>query len=350
MSLSEILPKDLWPRVLSFVSSSPRQLLQVSVICKEARCALQYVRLIHVDQAKELDVRVLKHFVGATTLSVSARRNVSRAEALAANHLPADFQFSYVGAVGAERFDWIYDEDIARRLPHALSALPLLEHLQFSDSWHFQEDPDQVCRAVLHALEGIADNRLAGGLAKLRIVNLGGYTCCMTTRVADAEEHDWVHYNHGLEESGSLAARCFCETMKRSWPVDSLLEFAWKDGGFCGTPLDFIDAAIRQGLDLNAPTRRWYLREGGMFPQRPTNFELLAATWIGKRQDGFYWRYDSIDLVEQLIQRGGRVGPVLRDAIASGRMRAFLEKDRWEYFNFEEEEVETMCRRLAALC
>ena len=56
MSLSEILPKDLWPRVLSFVSSSPRQLLQVSVICKEARCALQYVRLIHVDRAEELDV------------------------------------------------------------------------------------------------------------------------------------------------------------------------------------------------------------------------------------------------------------------------------------------------------
>ena len=172
----------------------------------------------------------------------------------------------------------------------------------------------------------------------------------MKTRVADAEEHDWVHYNHGLEESGSLAARCFCETMKRSWPVYSLLEFAWKDGGFCGTPLDFIDAAMRQGLDLNAPTRRWYPREGGMFPQRPTNFELMAAMWIGKRQDGFYWRYDSIDLVEQLIQRGGRVGPALRDAIASGRMRAFLEKDSWEYFNFEEEEVETMCRRLAALC
>ena len=26
----------------------------------------------------------------------------------------------------------------------------------------------------------------------------------------------------------------------------------------------------------------------------------------------------------------GRVGPALRDAIVSGRMRAFLEKDRWE--------------------
>jgi len=349
MSLSEILPKDLWPRVLSFVSSSPRQLLQVSVICKEARCALQYVRLIHVDRAEELDVRVLKHFVGATTLSVSARRNVSRAEALAANHLPADFQFSYVGAVGAERFDWIYDEDIARRLPHALSALPLLEHLQFSDSWHFQEDPDQVCRAVLHALEGIADNRLAGGLAKLRMVDFCGYTCCMKERVANAEEHDHVHWNHGLEEPGSLAARCFCETMKQAWPVDSLLKFAWNGKGFCGTPLDFVDAAMRQGLDLNAPTRIWK-GPTNMFPQRPTNFELIALVWIGKRQDGFYWRYDSIDLVEQLVQRGGRVGPALRDAIVSGRMRAFLEKDRWEYFKFKEEEVETMCRRLAALC
>ena len=348
MSLSEILPKDLWPRVLSFVSSSPRQLLQVSVLCKEARRALQYVRLIHVDRAEELDVRVLKHFVGARTLSVSGRRNVSRAEVLAANHLPADFQFSYVGAVG-EEFNWIYDEAIARRLPHALSALPLLEHLQFSDSWHFQEDPDQVCRAVLHALEGIADNRLAGGLAKLRIVDFCGYTCCMKERVANAEEHTHVHWNHGLEEPGSLAARCFCETMKQAWPVDSLLKFAWNGKGFCGTPLDFVDAAMRQGLDLNAPTRIWK-RPTNMFPQRPTNFELVALVWIGKRQDGFYWQHDSIDLVEQLVQRGGRVGPALRDAIVSGRMRAFLEKDRWEYFNFEEEEVETMCRRLAALC
>ena len=83
-----------------------------------------------------------------------------------------------------------------------------------------------------------------------------------------------------------------------------------------------------------------------MFPQRPTNFELIATMWIGKRQDGFYWRYDSIDLVEQLVQRGGRVGPALRDAIASGRMRAFLEKDAMHF----EEEDRPCCRRLAALC
>ena len=99
MSLSEILTKDLWPRVLSFVSGR-RGSSSTCRCLKEARCALQYVRLIHVDRAAELDVRVLKHFVGATTLSVSARRNVSRAEALAANHLPADFQFSYLRAVG----------------------------------------------------------------------------------------------------------------------------------------------------------------------------------------------------------------------------------------------------------
>ena len=43
----------------------------------------------------------------------------------------------------------------------------------------------------------------------------------------------------------------------------------WKDGGGNGISGGSVDAAMRQGLDLNAPTRRWYRREGGCSRRGP---------------------------------------------------------------------------------
>ena len=123
-TLAFSLPPELWGCALSFVTDGPLQLLRLTSVCAAARRSLRYVTKLHVRQAAELDTRVLKHFASVTTLTVSARRDVSRAEAFAASRLPPDYQFQYSGAIGNE-FDWIFDEDIARRLRVGWSQVAL---------------------------------------------------------------------------------------------------------------------------------------------------------------------------------------------------------------------------------
>lgn len=355
-----MFPPELWPHMTTFVSSSPRQLLHLTTACTAARRGLEfYSQPLHITRAAELDVRVLKHVASVTVVAIAGRRDVSRAEVLSANRLPPDFEFQYQGAVGDE-FNWSYDEDIARRLPHALSALSSLELIEFDDLWHFQLSPDQVSRAILHALEGIANIRLAGGLQNLTLVEMVGYTECMTYRDRDAAEHPHLHFANAMA-AGTLATRCFCSTMRKCWPVNSLFELSWASHRFCGSVVDLCEAAMQQGLDLNAPARLFSFYVSKLGTDRleysfvpalflhhiPSNFELASAIYSVKQRDEICWKVDSFEVIEHLSRKGGLVGAALLDAIQSGRMSECLSDHREN--NYDEAEIETICRCISAL-
>jgi hypothetical protein len=230
-----------------------------------------------------------------------------------------------------------------RRLPFALSVLPSLEVLIFADSWDFSEPVSQVSDSIRYALEGIANSRLVGGLRKLRFIGLGGHTHCPMHRLNQKYRLTQKQPVHLLPDS-VFRVQCFCPTLRQCWPVDSLFELSWSNGGihnFCGDAIEFCKGAIQQGLDLNAPTRLYAdrmshtcssfrdavlfvrLRDlSELFLDSPTNFELAVVMHLVLLGNGL----DTVHVIDYLWRQGGVVGVALRDAIRSGRLRTFLEK------------------------
>ena len=351
-----------------------RHLMLASSACSEARRALGLVKRLRLETAAQCDARISRLFKSVTSVTVCFIRKATLADTLAANpeatadegvegetdeHETEDMRARRCNDGAGLGTLEVADELMAEQLPFALSPMPV-RTLEFARHWHSEDSTDQVLSAVVKLLMGISSASAAGALPNLHYVGPCGLTMCSLTRPAwrDNAHHRARHPNGSAAAEPLPAAvervfelerswpRCLCASLLRGWPMDNLFEaVCLRDRlELCTECSHCLDVMMRRGFDLNARCRLFDMPEwiadvnyadltmtmGELFSCSPSYFDV-AYVRRGKdmvKHSG--WQDTDVvypwedEVISEMITRGGEVGPALRQAAASGRLRSFL--------------------------
>lgn len=195
------------------------------------------------------------------------------------------------------------DEEMARRLPFALSAFPLLEHVELTGwelpggrvggrGWHGEDSTEQVWRVACKLMDGICSSIEAGSFAHLEYVDHGTHICPVT--------------EHSLPpDLATDACRWHCRRLVDNMPVRQLFQYIWSHG-LCVGELEIASTIVRRGgtgaINAAFPVDGYIVSMPDWdFANWPvcSNFEDVVI-WAGLCGNG-------ADVVDLLAEHGGIV-------------------------------------------
>ena len=350
--MDQMLTADCWACVLHALHAAKAslcELLRASAACRTSRLAISLVREIWLNTTSECDARMLARFMSVHLVRVSCfDRDATLEETMRANpgteqHPTRPNCLQYVGTLAPDTLhpvwhgggvpagpsDKVADQDMCRRLPYALCALPRLECVNVDSTIGVDLDSTpQQQHAFKEFLLAICAARCAGQLRSLRYIE---HDCLDCERTASRHVFNGMLYKRIGEE-------CLCADLLSGMPLENLIQYI-EAHGLCADKADIVRSMVQRGEPLGeliqssrasgifCPSEcgSYDVREEGVSstiqvlntsPHVPTYFDCCFCALVNS--------VACDPAIVILVEAGYRPSPALHEAAASGRLEKFM--------------------------